>query len=166
MMAGKSGRALTWAGGLVMLAAAAGLGAYFAVAGLDQASKVSSVAVMFIGLAGLVAAAYGIVRAHGDAQNTSAGAAGGQRVEGSTTAGGVTQVRGVKGDVRLGTPPPRSPSVKRGSPAGSSAAPGLSPSGALEPAPGTGGGQSVAGSQVGGEVRQVDDVDGDVDVDR
>ena len=150
-----------------MLAAAAGLGAYFAVAGLDQASKVSSVAVMFIGLAGLVVAAYGIVRAHGDAQNPSAaGAAGGQRVEGSTTAGGVTQVRGVKGDVRLGTPPPRSPSVERGSPAGSSAAPGPSPSGALELAPGTGGGQSVAGSQVGGEVRQVDDVDGDVDVDR
>jgi hypothetical protein len=154
-----------------MLAAAAGLGAYFAVAGLDQASKVSSVAVMFIGLAGLVVAAYGIVRAHGDAQNPSAaGPAGGQRVEGSTTAGGVTQVRGVKGDVRLGTPPPRSPSVERGSPAGSSAAPGPLPSGALEPAPapapGTGGGQSVAGSQVGGEVRQVDDVDGDVDVDR
>lgn len=165
MMAGKSGRVLAWAGGLVMLAAAAGLGAYFAVAGLDQASKVSSVAVMFIGLAGLVVAVYGIVRAHGDAQNPSAaGAAGGQKVDGSTIGGGVTQVRGVRGGVRLGTPPPRSPSIERGSPAGSSGALGPAPSGA--PGPGTGSGQSVAGSQVGGEVRQVDDVGGDVDVDQ
>jgi hypothetical protein len=170
MMAGMRGRVLAWAGGVVVVAAAAALGAYFAVAGLDQAGKVSSVAVMFIGLAGLVVAAYGIVRAHRDVQNPSAAAPeGGQSVDDSTIAGGVTQIRKVKGSVRLGTPPPRSAAPEPGSPASSSAAPRPAPSGASEPAsgtPGTGGGQSVTGSQAGGEVRQVDDVGGDVDVDR
>ena len=92
MMAGMRGRVLAWAGGTVAVAAAAGLGVYFAVAGLDKADKLASVASMYIGLAGLVAAVYGMVRARGDAPGSSSAAVeGDQSIAGSTVAGGVTR---------------------------------------------------------------------------
>lgn len=168
MMAGMRGRVLAWAGGVTVLAVAAGLGAYFAVAGLGQASQVSSVAAMFVGLAGLVVAACGIGLAHRDAQNLPAGADRGQRVDRSTIFGGVTQVRGVRGSVRLGGPSRRFPARASGADDSPAVAPGPASSGAAAPPDGAaaGGSQSVTGSQVGGEVRQVDDVGGDVDVDR
>lgn len=167
-MAGMKGRVLTWAGGVIVLAVAAGLGAYFAVAGLGQASQVSSVAAMFVGLAGLAVAACGIGLAHRDAQNLPAGAERVQQVDRSTIVGGVTQVRGVRGSVGLGGPSPRLPAREPGADDSAAAAPGPASPDALAPLGGTaaGGGQSVTGSQVGGEVRQVDDVGGDLDVDR
>jgi hypothetical protein len=168
MMAAMRGRVLAWAGGVVVLAVAAGLGTYFVVAGLGQASQVSSVAVMFVGLAGLVVAAWGIGLAHRDAQNLPAGAERGQRVDRSTIVGGVTQVRGVRGSVRLGGSSARLPARAAGADDSPAVVPGPASLAAAAP-PGetpAGSGQSVTGSQVGGEVRQVDDVGGDLDVDR
>ena len=74
MMAGMRGRVLAWAGGAVAVAAAVGLGVYFAVAGLDKADKLASVASMFIGLAGLVASVYGMLQARRDAPGSSSAA--------------------------------------------------------------------------------------------
>ena len=101
---------LAWAGGAVTVAVAAGLGVYFAVAGLDKADKLASVAGAFIGLAGLVASVYGMVQARRDAPGSSSAAGeGGQSVAGSTVARGVTQVSDVTGSVRIGDAPSSSP---------------------------------------------------------
>src|SRR6266496_2770325 len=167
MMVGMRGHVLAWAGGAVTVAVAAGLGVYFAVAGLDKADKLASVAGAFIGLAGLVASVYGMVQARRDAPGSSSAAGeGGQSVAGSTVARGVTQVSDVTGSVRIGDAPSSSP-VAPAAPASPvpSSTSGRPLSGVVG-APGGGGGQSVTDSQVGGDVTQVDGVGGDVDVDR
>jgi hypothetical protein len=61
MMSPMTGRAVVWGGGLLALAALAGLGVYFNRVGLDEADKLSSVIGAFVGLLGLGLAAYGIV---------------------------------------------------------------------------------------------------------
>lgn len=170
MMVGMRGWVLAWAGGAVTVAAAAGLSVYFAVAGLDKADKLASVASAFIGLAGLVASVYGIFQARRDAPGSSAAVEGGQAVAGSTVARGVTQVRGVSGSVRTGNAPsPSAPAPAAPASPVLSSTSGLAPSGVSEPvpeAPGRGGAQAVTDSQVGGDVTQVDGVGGDVEVDR
>ena len=160
---------LAWAGGAVAVAAVAGLGVYFAVAGLDKADKLASVAGTFIGLAGLVVSVYGIFQTRREAPGSSA-AGSGQSVTGSTVAGGVTQVKGVTGSVRIGGVPTHSSTAPPASaPAAPSSVSELTPSGAPEAvseASEPAGRQSVADSQAGGEVTQVDGVGGDVDIDR
>jgi hypothetical protein len=79
-----------------------------------------------------------------------------QSVADAVAGGGVTQVRGVDGSVRLGTPsvgPPPMPSSVTV----------LPPSSSVE---GGDDGQSVTRLWTAGPVRQVDDVGGDVDIDR
>ncbi|MFG1957329.1 hypothetical protein [Nonomuraea sp. NPDC049028] len=84
---------------------------------------------------------------------TAKGAAAGQSVSGSTVGGGVTQVKGVTGTLRLGAP--------------SSPAPASGPGPASEPVlPAPESGQTVTRSQIGGEVVQVDGVGGDAEIDR
>jgi hypothetical protein len=100
-MVGMRKRMLAWAGAGIALAAAAGLGAYFAVAGLGKASDVASVITMFIGLAGLAASVYGIYQARRDTPRSSE-EGGDQMVADSTVAGNVTQIRGVTGDIHIG----------------------------------------------------------------
>jgi hypothetical protein len=78
-----------------------------------------------------------------------------QSVTGSVTGGGVTQVRGVHGNVRIGADASPGPST------------GLPAAPQSEPARlGGSGGQSVTWSSTAGPVRQVDDIGGDVDIDR
>ena len=76
----------------------------------------------------------------------------------------------VKGSVRKGRAPTQSSAAPPApAPAAPSSASGLAPSGMSEPVPeasGPGGGQSVTNSQSGGEVTQVEGVDGDVDIDQ
>jgi hypothetical protein len=165
------GRVLAWVGGAVAVAAAVVLGVYFAVEGLGKADKVAGVAGTFIGLAGLVASVYGIFQARREASGSSASAVrGGQSVTDTRVAGGVTQVEGVTGSVRIGGAPTHSSAAPPApAPAAPSSASGLTPSGVSAQVPeasGPGGGQSVTNSQVGGDVTQVDGVDGDVDIDR
>ncbi|MFI1996827.1 hypothetical protein [Actinoplanes sp. NPDC020271] len=128
----------------------AGLGVFLAIQNLDRADKWASVVGLFVGLAGVALTVVG-----------GAGArrrAGGQSVTDSTIGGGVAQVRGVHGSVRIG------PGTSQGalsSPATSSppSAPSPSADGGVD-------GQSVTRSSTTGPVRQVDDVGGDVEFDR
>lgn len=138
---------LTWSGGSVAAAASAGLAWYFAAVGLDKADKLASVTGIIVGLAGLGVAIYGA----SSSRATDEVARSGQRVEGTTVGGSVTQIRGVGGSVRIGNAP-ASPHPTR--------APG-----GVAPASGPGG-QSVVESQVSGDVTQVEGVGGDVDADR
>ncbi|MDQ3405414.1 MAG: hypothetical protein M3548_18820 [Actinomycetota bacterium] len=130
------------AGGLALVGAGV---VVFVVVGLDRADKLASVTGVFVGLAGLAVAVYGVMLAR------RGSAAAGQVVGSSTVGGGVTQVRGVKGAVRIGPVTPSAPS-----------APNL-PSSAPSASPGD---QSVTGTRTSGPVRQVDDVGGDVDINR
>jgi hypothetical protein len=136
------------AGGVLV----AGLGAFLAIQGLDKADKWASVLGLFVGLAGLGLAAAGTV---GVRQHT-----GGQSVTDATIGGGVAQVRRVRGSVKIGSDasPAASPA-----PAASPVSPSTRP-----PHVGTdgNGGQSVTRSSTVGPVRQVDDVGGDVELDR
>ncbi|WIN00120.1 hypothetical protein ACTOB_003804 [Actinoplanes oblitus] len=85
---------------------------------------------------------------------------GGQSVTGSSVGGAVSQIRGVRGSVRFGpdlTPGgPQLPAVPEPAPAAAPAADDTA----------VGEGQQVTRSWVAGPVRQVEQVDGDVDVDR
>ncbi|WP_254876719.1 hypothetical protein [Verrucosispora sp. NA02020] len=136
------------AGGLLV----AGLGAFLTVQGLDDADKWASVLGLFVGLAGLGLAAAGAAGTRRQARN--------QSVVNTVVGGGVTQVRGVRGSVRLGsaaTPPTAAPPV---------APPSAPTGGPPAAASGGGGDQLVSGSSVTGPVRQVDEVGGDVEIDR
>jgi hypothetical protein len=165
---GVSGRVLAWAGGAVAVVAAAGLGVYLWVAGLSKASELASVVVGFAALIGAGIAWYGVVQAHKDAlaadkdavKAAPEGADDGQSVANST-AGTVTQVKGVTGSVRIGgssqsaSPSSPAPPTGRSSDTPPPAAPRTAP-----------GGQTVVDSDVSGDVSQVDGVGGDVDIDR
>jgi drug/metabolite transporter (DMT)-like permease len=140
---------VAFAGGVLV----AVIGAFLAVQGLDKADKWASVAGLFVGLAGLGLAAAGAVdgRRH----------AGRQSVTDSTIGGGVFQVSGVDGSVRIGpgTASATPPAPPTGAAAPSSAAPASAPTDGDE-------GQSVTRSSTAGPVRQVNDVGGDVELDR
>jgi hypothetical protein len=145
-------RVMVWIGAIAAGFALIGLGVYLVVIGLDRADKVASVIGMFAGLAGLALAAYGVVLTRrGLEQHIRPG---GQVVAESSVGGEVLQVRGVRGNLRIG------PAASPAPPLAGSASP--SPS-APTVAPGS---QSVTGSQVAGPVRQVDDIGGDADLDR
>lgn len=62
-----SGRALAWGGGAAAVLTMAGLAAYIAVVGLGKANGLAGVVGVFVGLAGVGVAAYGVVQAHRDA---------------------------------------------------------------------------------------------------
>ncbi|GGP05917.1 hypothetical protein GCM10012278_27220 [Nonomuraea glycinis] len=74
----------------------------------------------------------------------------GQSVSDSTVRGGVTQVKGVTGNLRIGVPSAPTPTPEAAPAQPSPTTP--TPAPLVEPQ----GGQSATGSQVGGEVRQVD----------
>ncbi|WP_182884718.1 hypothetical protein [Microbispora sp. H10885] len=68
-----------WGGAGVAVAALAGLGVYLSQVGLDKADKLASVAGLFVGLAGLGVAVYGLVAERGS------GGGGGVRQRASAT---------------------------------------------------------------------------------
>ncbi|MCO5996233.1 hypothetical protein [Actinoallomurus rhizosphaericola] len=53
-------RVLMWGGLTLTVAAAAGLGAYLSMVGLDKADKLASVLGLFVAVAGLVLTVYGV----------------------------------------------------------------------------------------------------------
>lgn len=146
-------RIVRWVPPVVGGAVVAGLGVFLAAAGLDDADKWASVVGLFVALAGLALTGYGLVAAR---QRTSAGRPG-QTVTGSAVGGGVTQVRGVGGDLRLGPAPTPLPGCRP--PETASPAPRLSTAADA-------GDQAVTDTWTAGPVRQVDDVGGDADIDR
>ncbi len=144
-----------WAGLLAVGVGLVGLGVFLGVTRLDDADKWGSVVAALVAVLGLPLTAYGLVLARRQSSGT-----GRQSVSDSVVGGGVAQVRGVRGNVRIGTPASSAPAAAD-APA---AAAGPPASGATDP--GGSGGQSVTGSWTAGGVRQVDDVGGDVEVDR
>lgn len=134
--------------------AVASLGLFLAAAGLDDADKWASVLGLFVAVAGVGLSGYGLVVSRQQRAR--------QAVSGSVVGGGVTQVHGVRGDLRLGAAP---------------AAPGPNPFPPCPPsasvtspppvsAQSDNSGQSVSGTWVAGPVHQVDNVGGDADINR
>ncbi|MBU2669584.1 hypothetical protein KOI35_39350 [Actinoplanes bogorensis] len=117
-------------------------GIALAAARLDAADKWGSVLGGLAGIAGLAFSGVGAARAR---------RSGGQSVGNSVVGGSVVQVRNVRGGVRIGAAPPVRMAAKP-SPAESSASPT--------------GDQVIDRTSVAGPIRQVDDVTGDVDIDR
>ncbi|MFI6226671.1 hypothetical protein ACIBCR_05035 [Micromonospora echinospora] len=148
-------RTVVWAGLLAVGVALVGLGVFLGVTRLDDADKWGSVVAATVAVLGLPMTAYGLVLARRPSGGTD-----GQSVTGSVVGGGVTQVRGVRGHVRIG-----SVASSAFNAANPPAAVAESPSSGRDD-PGGSGSQSVTGSWTAGGVRQVDDVGGDVEVDR
>jgi hypothetical protein len=132
-------------GGLALL----GLGAWFVAAGLDRADKLASVIGAFVGLLGLGISGYALVLSRGGRARSSSS---GQTVARSTVGGSVVQVRGVVGDVRVGT------GIARTAGEGTR-------SSALAKDDRPVADQLVIDSQSRRDVRQIDDVGGDLEVD-
>ncbi|MET9959410.1 hypothetical protein ABZ128_10060 [Streptomyces sp. NPDC006326] len=137
-------RVQTWAGGVVATAALVGLAVYLTVVGLDAADKWASVFGLFVGLAGLGVSVAGMRR--GEPRPD------GQSVDGGTVGGGIAQVSGTGGSVRItrrgtwstspsSTPPTQPDGVEQGS-----------------------GGQRVRGATASGPIDQVQGTAGDVDI--
>ncbi|MYV53170.1 hypothetical protein [Streptomyces sp. SID3212] len=143
-----TGRVQTWVGGSVAVVAVGALVVHLAVVGLDQADKWASVLGLFVALAGLGVSVAGIRRGAGGGTGPS------QTVESSAVGGGVTQVAGTGGSVRIthrGPAPVPPPAVP----------PGAAPA----PAQPSGGDQSVRGTSASGPVNQVRDTASDVEID-
>ncbi|MFI6582823.1 hypothetical protein [Embleya sp. NPDC050493] len=140
-------KAQAWVGGTVAGAALVGLAVYLAVVGLDEADKWASVLGLFVAVVGLVVSVVGVWRERS--------ASGGQSVTDSVIGGGVAQVSGTGGSVRItrrGTGPAAPPPV----------APGTPPAGGG--APPADDGQRVHGSTIPGPVDQVQGTVGDVTI--
>jgi len=142
-------RFLGWGALLAAGVVLVGLGVCYGVTRLDEADKWGSVIGASVALIGLPMTGYGIVLA----RRQGGAGPGGQSVSGSVIGGGINQVRGVRGTVRIGSSGPVAPPEP--APGGGSSSPAAGP-----------GAQSVGGSSTAGPVRQVDDVGGDVDIDR
>ncbi len=153
---------LAWAGGVTVVLAIAGLAAYLGAAGLSQANELAGVAGGFVGLAGLGVAVYGVVQAHKDAVSSSSREPDDDQSVTDTRAAAVTQIKDVTGNVRVhGSTPAGRPA----SPRLSAAQPPMQPM-AAPPAAAMSGGQAVTGSDIDGDVTQIDTAGGDVDLER
>lgn len=137
----------------------AGMIGFLAVQTLDDADKWASVLSAVVAVTGLVVS---VVSMAGARQSPGGG---GQSVSGSTVGGGVRQIRGVGGSVRIGAAGTVPAGPVPGNPATTAAETDDTDDGGDGDA-GAGGGQSVDRSQIGGSVDQIDQVRGDVEFDR
>lgn len=142
-------RVVAWMSAIVGGIVLVGLGVFFAVIGLDRADKLASVIGALVGLIGIGLSTYGVVLARRAATSLS----GGQKVLGSRVGGGLTQVRKARGNVRIGQDQ-------------SAASASSNPRSTGTSFNNTADSQAVVDSITKGPVRQIDDVDGDVDIDR
>jgi hypothetical protein len=133
-----------WGGRITALVVLAGLGAYLASVGLDKADKLASVLGLLVAAAGLVAP---YLVPFSDEGHPGPGCV--QHVANTVVEGHLTQARKAK-DVRVqgsvtSGPPQATPSSR-------------------DPAPEGQNGQYVGGVWVGGNLTQVDGVDGDITI--
>jgi hypothetical protein len=140
---------LGWASLLAAGIVLVGVGLFVAATRLDDADRWGSVIGALAALLGLPMTAYGLMLA----RRQSKASTWGQAVTDSVVGGGVTQVRGVRGNVRIGASPPGPPPIL--------SSPAVAPS-----APCSVGDQWVHRTWTAGPVRQVDDIGGDADIDR
>jgi hypothetical protein len=87
-------RLMTWGGITATVLACIGLGIYFGLAGLSEATDLAGIIGMFVAVAGLGVSVWGVIAARG------AQPPGGQVVSGSRIGGGVTQIRTVAGNAQ------------------------------------------------------------------
>jgi hypothetical protein len=148
----RQGQRRGWiaAGGVLLVAGVIG---FLAGQTLNDADKWASVLSAIVAVAGLAVSAIALVGGRADPGR------GGQSVTGSTVGGGVRQVRGVGGSVRIG-PAGQVPAP----PAAAASASAVDDAGGDDK--GEVGGQVVDRSQVSGSVDQIDQVGGDVEFDR
>jgi hypothetical protein len=142
---GMKGRTLVWIAACAAAVGVGGLVAYLAIAGLDKASAVAGVVVGIVELTALVVAVYGV-----SSERRAASSA--QVISGTAVGGNATQIRRVKGSVRI-----RHDDARRLSDAQPAA------TADREVLPNDR--QSVTDSRIAGQVDQVDDVTGDVETD-
>lgn len=154
----RHGARLHWAVWSASGVLIAGLGAFFVKVGLDEADKYASVAGAFGTLAGLGLALVSLIgrQAPGEPPLRESEPTAGQRMRGSSISGDAIQVRGVGGDVRIGSAPP--------APLGGG--PRRPPRETSTTRPASADIQSVDDVRIGGSGIQVDQVTGDVDVER
>jgi len=141
-MRGRSG--VMWGGRIIAVLVFAGTAFYLASVGLDKADKVASALGLLVAVGALIAP-YLLPPPEGDHSESSRM----QRVTNTVVSGHLTQARNVK-DVRVHGARPGSPA--QASPPGAGSAPEIR------------NGQYVNGVWVGGNLTQIDGVDGDITI--
>ena len=131
--------------GLALLAIAT----YLVRTDLDKADKLASVGGFLVGILGTAATLYGLLGTHSKESARSA-----QKVSSSQVGGNVDQLRGIAGSVQIG---PASERAEVQTVGPQIASPILTTADEI---------QEVMDSAVGGDIRQVEDVGGDVDIDK
>ncbi|MFD5623328.1 hypothetical protein [Streptomyces yangpuensis] len=141
-----SGQTQKWLGVAIGTLTVVAVIVYTAIVGLDKADKTASVLGLLVAIAGFVMAWFGNGRQVAVQQS----------VETSSVGGGVTQITGTAGSVRV---------KRHGTPTGNSNSPNPPPA-PPNPAVRPVGTQSVAGSAVNESVDQVENTGGDVDIEQ
>lgn len=140
-----TGRTQAWVGGASFVATAVVMAVYLATVTLEKAAMWAGVLGLFVGLASLAATVTGILRERSAPSR--------QSVHGSAVGGGITQVSGAGGSVRITRRGPAVPPPGSVSP--------TTPSGTVAP---EADGQSVRDTSTAGPVDQVQNTGGDVDI--
>lgn len=135
----------------------AALGAFFVLTGLNDADKYASVIGAMGTMVGLCLSLSALIRrpARAALPPDESRAAPGQQVQASTIGGDAVQVRGVGGNVRVSRSLTPAPQTRSPQPPGGATPPGASP-----------GVQSLTNAQIGGSSTQIDEIAGDVDIER
>lgn len=152
-----SKRQMAWCGVTAALLACAGLGIYFGFAGLSKANELAGVIGLFVALAGLGVAVWGVVA-------TRPGQPAADQTVARSRAAQVNQVGQVSGSMRIGAAAqPAAPPARATAPPDARVP--LSPGPPETPAPAAGqGSQSVLDSEVTGSISQIGSVGGDLDI--
>ncbi|TDB87074.1 hypothetical protein E1264_15775 [Actinomadura sp. KC216] len=134
-----------------------GLGVFLLTVGLDDADKYASMIGALGTITGLGLSLSALFQRSSQAGRSEdePGVATGQQIRKSTIGGDSFQVRGVGGNVRIRRTPTPPPSDDASQPLGGTAPPPDSP-----------GAQSVTDSKITGSSAQIDQVTGDVDIER
>ncbi|MFE2912690.1 hypothetical protein ACFRKE_26350 [Kitasatospora indigofera] len=168
-------RMQAWAGGVVGGAAVVGLVVHLGAVGLDRADKWASVLGLFVAIAGLGLTLAGLRRGRAESagrarEETPAGGGpsgqSGQSVDASGVGGGIAQVSGTRGSVRIVHRGPAAPAPEAPTPTPTPTAP--TPDDPVGPVRGDGpapdGPQRVRGTTTTGPLAQVRGTGGDVEI--
>ncbi|MET9616019.1 hypothetical protein [Kitasatospora indigofera] len=161
-------RMQTWAGGVLGGAAVVGLVVYLGAVGLDQADKWASVLGLFVAIAGLALTLAGLRRGRAESpggsreETPASGGPSGQSVDASRVGGGIAQVSGTRGSVRIVHRGPAGPTSA--APAPEAPAPDDPPGPVQGNSPAPDGGQRVRGTTTTGPLAQVRGTEGDVEI--
>ncbi|MFD0258873.1 hypothetical protein ACFXKJ_12640 [Kitasatospora indigofera] len=161
-------RMQAWAGGVVGGAAVVGLVVHLGAVGLDRADKWASVLGLFVAIAGLGLTLAGLRRGRAESAGRSreeapaGGGPSGQSVDASGVGGGIAQVSGTRGSVRIVHRGPAAPAPEAPTPTAPTPDDPVGPVRGDGPAPD--GPQRVRGTTTTGPLAQVRGTGGDVEI--